>query len=304
MVVKRAIHALAESRAFTRWIGRRGMQWGFAERFVAGETLDEALSAIRELNALGMFTTLDYLGESVTDAEATRQAARTYCRILDTIADEEIGASISVKLSQLGLDIGTDLAGDNLRTIVARARDHGNFVRVDMEDSDKTERTLEIFKALRPEYPNLGVCLQSYLRRTEDDVRQLNAMEAQIRLCKGAYQEPPEVAYQSREEVDESFFRLGKLLLDEGTYPAFATHDDRLVDRLCRYAAEREIGAGRFEFQMLYGVRRRYQVQIVRGGYHMRVYVPFGTEWCPYFMRRIAERPANALFVMRAILGG
>lgn len=305
MVVKRAIYALADSPGFTRWISDKGMRWGFARRFIAGERLDEVFPAVAELNRAGMMVTLDYLGESVEDVEATREAARAYCGILDEIdARDDIRASISMKLTQLGLDISTEVARENVETIVRRAAELDNFVRIDMESSDVTEETLQIFKALRPDFPNLGVCVQSYLYRTADDVRELNEMGAELRLCKGAYNEPPEVAWQEREKVDESFRELAELLLLEGHYPAFATHDDALIRHIQQFAEEHGIGKDAYEFQMLYGIRRDYQKEIVDAGYNLRIYVPFGTQWCPYFMRRIAERPANAWFVARAMIFG
>lgn len=303
MVLKRAIHALADSSRFTAWASDKGMRWGFARRFIAGETLDEALPAIQELRDQGMTVTLDYLGESVEDEAATRATTTEYCEILRELSRRDNIASISLKPTQLGLSIGTDLAAENIGTIAAEARELDNFVRIDMEGSSTTEATLQVFKSLRPEYPNLGVVVQSYLYRTEKDVRELNAIGARLRLCKGAYQEPAEVAYQDKADVDANYVQLAELLLREGAYPAFATHDHRIVDHIIEFTDRHRISGDEFEFQMLYGVRRDYQREIVRRGYRLRVYVPFGRQWFPYFMRRIAERPANVVFVLRAMLG-
>ncbi len=302
-MIRRTIHALADSRRFTDWISRRGMRWGFARRFIAGEALDEAMPAVQELRDRGMKVTLDFLGESVHDEAATRQATTVYCEILDELHRRDNIASISLKPTQVGLSIDDDLARENIGKIASRAAELGNFVRVDMEDSSTTESTIRVYKSLRPEHSNLGAVVQSYLHRTEQDVREINAIGGQLRLCKGAYDEPAEVAFQDKADVDANYLKCAELLLQDGNYPAFATHDHRIVDHIVRYVERHEIPRDAFEFQMLYGVRRDFQQQIVDRGYRLRIYVPFGTEWCPYFMRRIAERPANAWFVVRALLG-
>jgi len=303
-MLKRAVYALADKPGFTAWVSRHGMRWGFAQRFIAGESIDDVWPAIQELRDENMTVTLDYLGESVHDADATRLVTDTYCAILDELSQRDNAASVSLKPTQVGLAIGSELARENIGKIVARASELGNFVRVDMEDSPTTATTLEVFTALRAEYDNVGIVVQSYLHRTEADVRELNAIGAQVRLCKGAYKEPAAVAYQGKSEVDGSYIKLAELLLQEGNYPAFATHDDRLIDHITSYAERNGIAHDRFEFQMLYGIRRDYQREIAAAGYNIKIYVPFGAEWCPYFMRRIAERPANALFVMRALVRG
>lgn len=303
MVVRRAIYALAERPRVTRWISERGMRWGFARRFVAGETFEAALPAVAEMRAKGMRVTLDYLGEAVHDAASTREVTDAYIDILDRIARGDIGASISLKPTQVGLSVSQDLARDNIARITAHARSLGNFVRIDMEDTPTTQATLEVFTSLRAEYDNVGTVVQSYLRRTEQDVRDLNRIGARLRLCKGAYKEPATVAFQDKRAVDANYVKLAELLLDEGTYPAFATHDHRIIEHIKAYAEAKGIDREAFEFQMLYGIRRDYQLQIVEAGYRIRIYVPFGREWLPYYMRRIAERPANALFVLRALLG-
>jgi len=302
-MIKRTIYALADSRRFTRWVGARGMNWGFAQRFIAGEALDESLPAVAQLRSRHMRVTLDYLGEAVHDEAATQTATMAYCEVLDRIAAEAIGASISLKPTQLGLAISTELARANIARVVERARALDNFVRLDMEDSSTTAGTLTAFKSLREDYDNVGVVVQAYLRRTEEDVRALNAIGAPLRLCKGAYKEPASVAFQEKSEVDANYVRLAELLLQEGSNPAFATHDHRMIEHIIDYVKRHDIPPERFEFQMLYGVRRDYQQKIVDAGYGIRIYVPFGSEWVPYFMRRIAERPANAVFVLRAMLG-
>jgi proline dehydrogenase len=280
------------------------MRWGMAQRFIAGEAIDEAWPAIQELRDAGMTVTLDYLGEAVHDVAATEVATGTYCAIIDELGQRDNIASVSLKPTQLGLAIDADLATRNIGRIVSRAGELGNFVRIDMEDSPTTATTLDVFTRLRAEHENVGVVVQSYLHRTEDDVRRLNAIGARLRLCKGAYKEPASVAFQSKQDVDGNYVKLAELLLQEGTYPAFASHDDRIIDHIIDYAERHAIARDRFEFQMLYGVRRDYQRQIAADGFNIRIYVPFGAEWCPYFMRRIAERPANALFVVRALAGG
>jgi proline dehydrogenase len=275
----------------------------FARRFIAGEQIDDAIAAARTLQAKGLLLTLDYLGESVmTTAQATA-ATREYVRLIDDIVAAEIERNISLKLSQLGLVIDRATCVDNMRRILEPARRHDFFVRIDMEQSDYTEVTLEIFQTLWSlEYRNIGVVLQSYLYRTERDLRRMNELGARVRLVKGAYNEPASVAYQQKDDVDAAYLRQMRLLLDHGTYPAFATHDVVLLNEIKAYAAERNVARDRYEFQMLYGIRRDLQTSFVADGYRMRVYVPFGREWFPYFMRRLGERPANVLFVLRAIL--
>lgn len=282
-----------------------------AGRFVAGESIDEALAAARELEAEGLRVTLDYLGESVRDPEEAARAADAYVESLVRIDGSPVGCTISLKLTQLGLELDETACGEHLERIVHRADELGNFVRIDMESSRHTGATLRLFRRVFPRHRNVGVVIQSYLRRSADDVEELLRLGAPVRLCKGAYNESAPVAYQERDEIDRSFQRLMERLLDaaaappEGCVPpvALATHDDRLIEAARAYALAREIPRDAFEFQMLYGVRRDYQLQLARAGYHVRVYVPYGTQWYPYFMRRMAERPANLWFVVRAMLG-
>ena len=301
--MKRVIYALADSPRVTGWIARRGMGWGFARRFIAGEGVDEALPAVKQLRKQNMFVTLDYLGEAVRDEGATRVATDAYCGVLDRLNDLDNIASISLKPTQLGLSIDPELARTNIQRIASQAARYDNFVRIDMEDSGTTQATLDVFKSLLPDHSNLGTVVQSYLHRTEADVRELAPLGAKLRLCKGAYQEPAEVAFQSKSEVDASYIRCAEILLQEGNYPAFATHDHRIIEHLTSYADRNGIGKERFEIQMLFGIRRDYQQEIADAGFNIRIYVPFGEEWCPYFMRRIAERPSNAFFVVRALAG-
>ena len=272
-----------------------------ALRFVAGERLPDALEAIRRLNAAGLTATVDFLGEGVTTAARAEASGDTYIRILDALREGGVQSNLSLKLTQLGLDVDPPLCRAILRRILDRAGE--TFVRIDMESSQYTDRTLRLFEQLWVEgYRSVGVVIQSYLRRSAQDVEHLLSLGARVRLVKGAYAEPPAVAFPHKRDVDASFARLAERLLEHGVYPAIATHDERLIGQALRVVAERAIPPERFEFQMLYGVRRDLQTRLRRQGYRVRVYVPFGEEWYPYFMRRLAERPANVLFVVRSVL--
>jgi proline dehydrogenase len=297
---------LSRSSTLKRLASSYGMATprSFARRFIAGEQVGDAIAAARVLQARGLFISLDYLGESVTTTSQASAATREYVRLIDDIVASDIERNVSLKLSQLGLAIDRATCVDNMRRILEPARNHDFFVRIDMEQSDHTEVTLEVFETLwNLEYRNIGVALQSYLYRTDQDLRRLSDLGARVRLVKGAYREPAAVAYQQKADVDAAYLRQMRLLLDHGTYPAFATHDVALLNEIKAYAAERNITRDRYEFQMLYGIRRDLQSSFVAEGYRMRIYVPFGREWFPYFMRRLGERPANVLFVLRAILG-
>ncbi|MDQ3688201.1 MAG: proline dehydrogenase family protein [Acidobacteriota bacterium] len=275
-------------------------------RFVAGEDIEQTIAAIRELNAHNCTASFDHLNESVTKVAETEEEVREYLRILSRIDDTGIRSNVSIKLTQFGLDIDPELTYKNARTIVAEAARRGNFVRVDMEASNVTQVTIDIFKRLRAEFglDDVGIVVQSYLRRTEQDVSDLLKIPARIRLCKGAYNEPPEVAFPDKKDVDENYIRLMRVLLSSGVYHGIATHDPKMIDATINHAARERIGKNAFEFQMLYGVRRDLQEQLARDGYQMRVYVPYGKHWYPYFMRRLAERPANVWFVMKNMLKG
>jgi proline dehydrogenase len=275
----------------------------FARRFIAGETVEEAIHDARILQSRGLQLTLDYLGESVRTTDEAMAATREYVRLIDVIVASGIERNVSLKLTQLGVDVDRATCVDNLRRILEPASRHGFFVRIDMEDSRYTDVTMEVFETLwQQEYRNIGLALQSALHRTETDARRMIELGARVRLVKGAYKEPPAVAYQQKAEVDEAFRRIMRLLLDRGTYPAIATHDQAIIADTRAHASERNIGRDRFEFQMLYGIRRDLQSELVAAGHRMRIYLPFGKQWFPYFMRRLGERPANVGFVLRALL--
>ena len=282
----------------------------FANRFVAGETLESALAAVRALNAKGITASLDLLGESVTNENEARQTGREYLRILDRIHQEKLDGNVSLKLTAMGLDISEDLCVAVTQNVLERAQQYGTFVRLDMEGSAYTDRTVRIFEdRLYPSYKeNVGIVLQSYLYRTMQDVQRANQLRCRVRICKGAYQEPASVAYPEKKDVDANYIKCMHALMLEGNYPGIATHDEAIIAEAKRFAKEKGISTDRYEFQMLYGVRRDLHEQLVREGYRMRVYVPFGTQWYPYLMRRLAERPANIAFiggsVMRELLSG
>jgi proline dehydrogenase len=302
---KAFFHSLARSRTLKRLASRYGMRrpTSFARRFIAGETIQEAIEAARVIETRGMTETLDLLGESVSNLEEADAATRAYLRVLDTVTASGIGHNLSLKLTQLGLDVDKASAVDNLRKILGRSEPAGFFVRIDMENSPYTDVTLEIFETLWQQgHRQVGVVLQSALYRSENDLRRLITLGARVRLVKGAYQEPKSVAYARKADVDAAYARMAKSLLLEGAYPAIATHDPKMIELTRSYAREHQIPADRFEFQMLYGVRRDLQAALVRSGYRVRVYIPFGREWFPYFMRRLGERPANVTFVLRSLL--
>lgn len=275
-------------------------------RFVAGETIDEAVEAIRKINAAGCSASFDHLNESVGSADETEGEVAEYLHILAQIEATGINSNVSIKLSQFGLEIDPELAYKNARVIVADAARRGNFVRVDMEGSKVTQATIDIFKRLRAEFGlnDVGIVLQSYLYRTFADAQAMLEIPARIRICKGAYSEPPEVAYPEKKDVDENYVRVMKFLLSSGVYHGVATHDPNMINATIRFAREQGISKEAFEFQMLYGVRRDLQTKLARDGYNVRVYVPYGKHWYPYFMRRLAERPANIWFVMKNMLKG
>jgi proline dehydrogenase len=286
------------------FVRHNGLAKKFASRFVAGETLDGALAAVRALNAKKLTASLDLLGESVHNEAEARGAANEYLVMLDRIHAEQVDSNVSLKLTQMGLDISEELCVSIMHEILERARRYGTFVRLDMESSDYTERTLRLFEErLYPNYPaNVGIVLQSYLYRTQDDVERAIALKCRVRLCKGAYKEPAAVAYPDKRDVDANYIRCMHRLLLDGNYPALATHDPAMITEAKRFAKQKGIAPERFEFQMLYGIRRDLQEQLVREGYNLRVYVPFGTQWYPYLMRRLAERPANVAFITGSVL--
>jgi len=272
-------------------------------RFVAGETIDDAINVIRELNAQGIVATLDHLGENVETQDDARRATDDYLKVLDAIGTSGVQSHVSVKLTALGLDLGDDLCRANVACILAKAKAIGAFVRIDMESIEYTDRTLAIYRSLHQEFDNVGIVIQSYLYRSEADIAALCQEGAKVRLCKGAYKEPPDKAFPKKADVDASYVRLMKMLLSaearaKGACGAIATHDPKMIEATRQYAAEQMVPRDEFEFQMLHGIRRDLQHELAADGYAMRVYVPYGTEWYPYFMRRLAERPANLWFVM------
>ena len=295
---------LSERNAIFELVKRNGLARQFASRFVAGEKLDEAIQAARALNEKGISTSLDLLGESVTDEKEAARSRDEVIEILDRIAATGVDANVSIKLTQMGLDLGDEICAANVSKVLERAREHDIFVRIDMEGSPYTERTLKLFTdRLHPEFGNLtGVVIQSYMRRSAADVDMLVDMQARVRLCKGAYAEPATIAFQERKEVSDSYAALMERLVKEGKYPGIATQDEDLVNRTVEFAKKENISPDRFEFQMLYGVRRDLQERLHNDGYNMRVYIPFGTQWYPYLMRRLAERPANLAFITMSTL--
>jgi len=303
-IISRTVLAVADNGAVSRFFRSNSLTKGLVSRFVAGETLDSALAAAHDLDSRSITTTLDLLGENVGSAEEARTAVETYTTILRSMRHAGLEPNISVKLTMLGLDFGRDVAIQNMVAILNVAREVSGFVRIDMEGSAYTEVTMRVFDELHATHSaEVGIVIQAYLRRAESDIRHAIERGARVRLVKGAYAEPEEVAFQNRFEIDENFARLTRMLLSEGNYPAIATHDLDLVRATREHAQRRHIASDRFEFQMLYGVRRDQQGKLVEDGYRMRVYVPYGSEWYPYFTRRIAERPANALFVLRQLRG-
>jgi len=291
---------LSEQSAVSGFVRKNGTARKFASRFVAGETIDAALPALRDLNAAGITGTLDLLGESVASEAEARAARDTYLELLDRIHAAGAQSNVSVKLTQMGADIDAALCYANVRAIVERAKRYDSFVRIDMESSAYTEKTLALFRErLLPEFGHaVGVVLQSYLRRTEQDVEEMIALRARVRLCKGAYQEPPTVAFPDKRDVDTNFVGCMERLMERGNYPGIATHDEAIITHARDFAARRRLDPSRFEFQMLYGVRRDLQRRLRADGFNLRVYVPFGTHWYPYLMRRLAERPANITFFL------
>jgi len=305
-ISKAFFHLIAQSGTLKKLASRYGMRRSasFARRFIAGETVAEAIEAARAVEARGMLISLDLLGESVTNLEEADAATRAYVGVLDAIVASGVERNISLKLTQLGLDVDKASAVDNLRKIMERAGPAGFFVRIDMEQSCYTDVTLEIFETLWEHgYRQMGVVLQSALRRSEADLTRMNALGARVRIVKGAYKEPKTVAYAKKTDVDAAYARMLKVLITDGHYGAIGTHDPAMIALARDWAREAGVTPERFEFQMLYGVRRDLQTMLVKAGYRVRVYIPFGREWFPYFMRRLGERPANVMFVIRGILG-
>jgi proline dehydrogenase len=304
MVTKSVFLYLSKSDRFKNFLTRFQSFNNVTRRFVAGEELADAVEAIRILNQKGISASFDHLGESITSDAATREEVNEYLRVLDSIEENNLDSNVSVKLTQLGLDVSQELCYANTRRIVEAAAGYGNFVRIDMEESLKTDATLEIFKRLRNEFENVGIVIQAYLYRSEKDIEELLKIRARVRLCKGAYKEPASVAFPEKVDVDANYIKLTKLLLTSGIYHGLATHDESMIAAAEQLTRGLSIASDKFEFQMLYGIRRDLQERLVREGYRMRVYVPYGRYWYPYFMRRLAERPANIWFVLRNMMRG
>ena len=301
-MIRAILLRISESKRLAPFIMRNSLSRKAARRFVAGETIDDAVAAAREVNRNGAMASLDLLGENVRDEAGARRAASEYAGIFDRIAREQLDANVSLKLTQLGLDLDENLCRELLQTIAARAAQFGNFVRVDMEASAYTQRTVDIVKSVRANYECVGTVLQAYLYRTESDLQSLLHAGCRIRVCKGAYNEPTEVAFEKKSDVDANYIRLMKRLLGGGLHHAIATHDPAMIRATREFVAEQGLDARQFEFQMLYGIRTDLQKQLVREGFRLRVYIPFGADWFPYFMRRLAERPANLKFLLRNLL--
>jgi proline dehydrogenase len=290
---------LAGSKSLANWVTTNGTTRRMSHRFVAGESLDEGIEAARRCNDAGMMVTLDCLGENVSTTADAQKVRDGYLGMFDRIAQEKLNANVSCKLTQLGLDLSVEFCEGLVLSIAERAAAYESFLRIDMESSIYTQRTVELVKRVRAQTPCVGAVIQAYLYRSESDVHDLLSYGCRIRLCKGAYNEPVEVAFSEKQEVDGNYVKLMRLLLPSGFYHAIATHDPRMIAETIRWAAEKKISRDDFEFQMLYGVRTDLQRRLVRDGYRVRIYVPYGQEWFPYFMRRLAERPANLGFFVR-----
>ncbi len=302
-MLKQTLLFLSERNDLKKVLFKLPYARGMADRFVAGDTSEEALAVAKQLNDRGFRVTLDLLGESVIERAEAERASAEYTESLAEINAHEATTTISLKLTQLGLDIDTDFCYENLLGIVRQADDLGNFVRIDMEDSEHTQTTLEVFYRVFEQYRNVGIVIQSYLYRSEDDIARLVELGAPVRLCKGAYKEPASVAFQDKRQVDANYIRLMRMLLDGGAPTAIASHDERMIDATLEHVSKNGLSDDAFEIQMLHGVRRDYQRQLVDNGLNMRIYLPYGSQWYSYFMRRMAERPANLLFVVRAAFG-
>jgi proline dehydrogenase len=298
-MVRSTLLKLSESKSFARWIISNRTTRRMSHRFVAGEELEEAISAARVCNDQGMMVSLDYLGENVANREDAHRVRDAYLEVFDRIAAENLNANVSCKLTQLGLDMSAEFCEGLLLSIVEHAAARNNFLRADMEGSVYTARTIDLVKRVRSQNQAVGTVIQSYLYRSEQDVKDLLVYGCRIRLCKGAYQEPPEVAFPKKQEVDANYVKLMQLLLPSGVYHGMATHDPKMIAATIRCAADQKVSKDQFEFQMLYGVRTDLQRQLVRDGFRVRIYIPYGRDWFPYFMRRLAERPANLAFFAR-----
>lgn len=290
---------LSRQRRLRRWMETSPLAKKLTRRFVAGETIEEGIAVCRRLSGQKILATLDHLGENVSTAAEAAASRDAYLTALDALAAAGLDSTVSVKLTQFGMDLGYGLCRENVRAVVARASERGTRVEIDMESSDYTDRTLAIVHAMHAEFGNVRAVIQAYLYRSEADIRALNAAGVPVRLCKGAYREPADQAITAKSAVDQNYVKLARLLLDEGVHPALATHDPAMIAATLAHVKDKGIENARFEFQMLYGVRRDLQAKLVAGGFRVRLYVPYGDAWYPYFMRRLAERPANVIFLLR-----
>jgi proline dehydrogenase len=306
MITRSALIWLSRHEGLKDFAARFGFFKKMTTRFVAGENIDEVIPFIRQLNSENVTASFDHLNESVGSAAEAEQEVSEYLNILAKIDEQRIRSNVSIKLTQFGLGLDPELAYQNARKVVVEAAERGNFVRVDMEDSSVTQVTIDIFKRLRAEFDlnTVGIVLQSYLYRTLEDAQELVKLPARIRICKGAYNEPPEVAFPEKKDVDANYIKVMQVLLGSGIYHGIATHDPKMIDATIEFATREGIGKEKYEFQMLYGIRRDLQHQLARDGFNVRIYVPYGKHWYPYFMRRLAERPANIWFVMKNLAKG
>ncbi|MFY4775581.1 proline dehydrogenase family protein [Metabacillus sp. RGM 3146] len=292
---------LSKNRGLTKVAKKYGLRFG-AGRFVAGETVDKAVQVIQKLNTKGLDVTIDYLGEFVDNASEANEMADNSIKAIEAIGKNNLKSQLSLKLTSMGLDISEQLVMDNMRRILEAAKRNGVFVTIDMEDYSRCGKTIEIFKELKKDYDNIGTVIQAYLYRTENDMKDLNPYSPNLRLVKGAYKESPKVAFPEKKDVDENFKKIIKMHLLNGNYTAIASHDEAIIEYTKQLVEEHNIPYDQFEFQMLYGIRPERQLELVNEGYRMRVYVPYGTDWYGYFMRRLAERPANVAFVLKGVL--
>lgn len=291
---------ISENKFFTKLAKKYGLRFG-ASRFVAGETIESAREVIKSLNERGLVVTLDHLGEFVDNEQEARERTEECIKAIEEISKHNLDSQLSLKMTSMGLDISRDLVMENMRKILEAGKKHHVFVTIDMEDYERCQKTLDIFKELKSEYDGLGTVLQAYLYRTAEDIEDLNKYSPNLRLVKGAYKESPEVAFPEKKDVDENFKKIIKMHMLNGNYTAVATHDDAIIEYTKKLVDEHNISRDQFEFQMLYGIRTELQEQLVKEGYKMRVYVPYGNDWYGYFMRRLAERPANVAFVLKGI---
>jgi proline dehydrogenase len=299
MITKDALLYLSKQESLKNILTNVSLFKKVTDRFVAGETIEEAALAVKELNKLNISASFDHLGEAIKNEEEAEAEVVEYGKILSKIDKDGLNSNVSLKPTQLGLSINPELGLRNIRRVVEKARAYNNFVRIDMEDSQYTTATIDMFKTLRKEYDNVGIVIQSYLYRSKDDIDDLLKHGARIRLCKGAYDEPPSVAFPKKSDTDKNYIELTKTLLQSGIYHGIATHDVKMIKATREFSKEKNIPKSAYEFQMLYGVRRDLQIKLAEGGYGIRVYVPYGKHWYPYFMRRLAERPANVWFILK-----